>query len=80
MVSRACEGISLGRGTPSRTGRDASGSGDVPVPGKLVGKSSKTTYWAITRDDGRSVGLRLQAGGSAASSSLFLLFAMVQCT
>ena len=79
MVSGACEGISLGGGTPFGTGGDASGSEDVPIPDKLVGKSSETTYWAIIRNDGRSVGLRLQAGSSAASSSLILQLAMVQC-
>ena len=79
MVLGVCEGISLGRGTPFGTGGDVLGSEDIPIPEKLVGKSSETMYWAIIRNDGRSVSLHLQAGGSVASSSLILQLAMVQC-
>ena len=58
MVSCACEGISLGRGTPFGTGGDVLGSGDVSMPDKLVEKSSKTTY--VLGYDRRSVGFLSQ--------------------
>ena len=56
---------------------DAKGSGDIPIPEKLVGTSKWTAHRAVTRDYGRAFGLRLQTGVSATSPLLIILLAMV---